>query len=79
MWDSVLEPNTKPYDASLQGKKWKANEPHPIPPLHPNCKCSLIPIISGWKPTKKRDTVTGEIVDYESMTYENWAKNKGII
>ena len=30
--------------AGLSRKRWKTKEPHPVPPLHPSCRCVLIPV-----------------------------------
>lgn len=82
MWDATLDSKTNEEDAALDGKMWDINEPHLIPPLHPNCRCCLIPVIDGWKPTNKRenmiDPITGDkhVIDY--TTYDKWAESRGI-
>lgn len=76
MWDATLDNDTANEDRKLDGKTWEIDEDHPIPPLHPNCRCCLIPVVDGWKPTKKReniiDPVTGQkkVIDYS--TYDKW-------
>ena len=30
--------------AGMSRKRWKTKEPHPVPPLHPSCRCVLIPV-----------------------------------
>lgn len=77
MWDATLDSKTAPKDAALDGKRWSINEEHPKPPLHPNCRCVLINIpFAGWKPTKRIDNETKEMIDYK--TYNEWLKDKGI-
>lgn len=82
MWDATLDGKTAEEDAKLDGQTWDINEPHPTPPLHPSCRCCLIPVIDGWKPTSKReniiDLVTGKknVIDYSS--YKKWTESRGI-
>lgn len=77
MWSATLDSRTAPYDASLDGKMWSITENHPEPPLHPHCRCVLINVpFAGWKPTKRKDNETKEIIDYK--TYDEWLKDKGI-
>ena len=81
MWDATLDDLTNPDDAALDGKVWDINEDHPEPPLHPNCRCCLVPVVSGWSHSRKRENIkddTGkkQIVDYS--TYENWKNSRGI-
>ncbi|MCH3962681.1 MAG: minor capsid protein [Clostridium sp.] len=77
MWSATLDHRTAPYDASLDGKVWRINESHPEPVMdtHPRCRCVLINVpFEGWKPTKRKDNETKEIIDY--MDYEQWLKEK---
>lgn len=77
MWSATLDSRTAPYDASLDGRVWSITENHPEPPLHPRCRCVLINVpFAGWKPTKRKDNETKEIIDYK--TYDEWLKDKGI-
>lgn len=82
MWDATLDRKTNEEDSALDGKMWDMNETHPMPPLHPNCRCCLIPVVDGWKPTNKRENIvdpnTGEkaIIDY--TTYDKWAESRNI-
>lgn len=82
MWDATLEGNTCAECAKLDGKSWDINESHPTTPLHPSCRCCLIPVVEGWKPTKKRenivDPVTSEkkVIDYS--TYGKWKSTRQI-
>lgn len=77
MWSATLDSRTAPYDASFDGRVWSIIENHPEPPLHPRCRCVLINVpFAGWKPTKRKDNETKEIIDYK--TYDEWLKDKGI-
>jgi SPP1 gp7 family putative phage head morphogenesis protein len=55
-WSSVLEPGyaktgrgTCLRCAALDGRKWKIDEEHPQIPLHPRCRCVLLPVTKTWK------------------------------
>ncbi|OCZ52208.1 phage head morphogenesis protein [Dehalobacter sp. TeCB1] len=77
MWDATLDNKVCDDCAALDGKSWDKNENHPAPPLHPEDRCCLIPIVSGWSPTKKRENQGDKpIIDYSS--YDSWSKSKGI-
>lgn len=43
-WLDTLDGRTCVSCASLSGKRWKLDEPHPTPPEHPNCRCVLLPV-----------------------------------
>lgn len=44
-WEAVLDENTGELDRSLNGTIWDADDPaRPISPLHPNCRCRVVPI-----------------------------------
>jgi len=78
MWDATLDSKTSEICENYNGKIWDANSNHPIPPVdsHPNCRCSLVPVIDDWKPTKKLDNETKKVEDYKS--FSDWKKSKGI-
>lgn len=82
MWDATLDGDTSDECAALDGKTWAVNEPHPSPPNHPNCRCCLIPVVEGWKPSNKRENIvdpkTGQknIIDYS--TYDKWKESRSI-
>jgi len=46
IWDTVLEGNTCTACMQLSGKKFYFNRSgmKPLPPMHPNCRCSIHPI-----------------------------------
>jgi len=42
---ATLDLRTSVLCASLDGRTWRTDEPHPNPPLHPNCRSTLSPAI----------------------------------
>ncbi len=77
MWLATLDKKTNPEDARLDNKVWNIDETHPIPPLHPNCRCVLINVpFEDWKPQQRKDNETKEIIPYED--YKEWLKDRGI-
>ncbi|MEQ5821282.1 phage minor head protein [Halomonas sp. SCS19] len=47
VWVAQLEGRTCRRCAPLDGRRWKIDEPHPEPPLHHRCRCSLAPSLDG--------------------------------
>lgn len=77
MYDATLDNKTSDICQSLDGNIFDADSNYPRPPQHPNCRSAIIPIVNGWKPTKKRENIGNkEIIDYSS--YENWSKSRGV-
>ncbi|MDF2884747.1 MAG: phage putative head morphosis protein family [Clostridiaceae bacterium] len=77
MWSATLDMKTATLDASYDGKVWDINEDHPMPPLHPLCRCVLLNIpYTGWIPSKRLDNESRQLIDYQD--YGTWLKNKGI-
>lgn len=77
MWSSTLDGKTADEDGTLDGKVWSITEDHPMPPLHPQCRCVLINVpYDGWSPTTRRDNSTAKNIDY--VAYTDWVKSKGI-
>lgn len=81
MWDATLEDNTCDECAALDGKIFDIDDT-PDLPIHPNCRCALIPVVDGWQPTEKRENVkdpdTGEkrVIDYS--TVDKWRESRGL-
>ena len=73
MWDAALESNTCKHCGDLDGTKYEIDDA-PYLPEHPNCRCCLIPIVDDWKPSKKLDNESKEIIDYKN--YNEWYDNK---
>lgn len=77
MWLATLDKKTNPEDAALDSKRWKIDEEHPIPPLHPNCRCTLVNVpFEDWQPKKRKNNETKDIIPYKE--YEEWKKEKDI-
>lgn len=78
MYSATLDIKTNPKDASFDGTVWDINNPNkPIPPLHPNCRCTLINMpTEDWKPQKRMDNETHTLIDYKD--YSQWLKERGI-
>lgn len=47
VWVATLEGRTCRRCAPLDGQRWGIDDPHPEPPLHPRCRCSLAPSFDG--------------------------------
>lgn len=81
MWDATLEGNTCEICTSLDGQYFSKDN-HPDVPKHPLCRCCIIPVVDGWKPTQKLQNIksseTGkkDIIDYS--TFDKWKESKGI-
>lgn len=43
-WLDTLDGRTCPSCAGLSRQRYNTEEPHPVPPLHPQCRCVLIPV-----------------------------------
>lgn len=43
-WLSTLDGRTCPACGALDRKRWKPDENHPVPPLHHQCRCVLLPV-----------------------------------
>lgn len=46
-WSATLDMDTCPDCAALDGQDWEVEDPHPEPPLHPNCRCVLVLQVRG--------------------------------
>mgnify|MGYP003300658113 CR=1 FL=1 len=55
--------------AELDGKYFDLNDA-PSVPVHPCCRCALIPVVDDWKPSERMDNSTRETIDYK--TYAEW-------
>lgn len=79
MYTATLDGKTSSECAALDGTIYDIDDPDKVvpPENHPQCRCILQNIPSDdWKPQLRRNNETGENVPY--MTYEEWAKDKGI-
>lgn len=73
-WVSTLDSKTSEICRERDGKTWTADEPHPSPPAHPNCRSTIIPFIEGYTPTKRKDNESKKIIEYKN--YEDWYQAK---
>ena len=70
-WLDTLDGRTCFGCASLSRMQWKLDEPHPIPPLHPNCRCVLLPVtalsmlVDEARPAAKSDFMADARRAYE--------------
>ena len=81
MYCATLEANTCEECAELDGQYFDIDDdskPQIPEDTHPGCRCLYInvPPVENWKPTKRKDNSSKEIIDYED--YSQWLKNKGI-
>jgi SPP1 gp7 family putative phage head morphogenesis protein len=79
-YEWVSEPTACPTCSSLNGKHWKvedaqvASVSHPMFPMHPNCRCAVIPVT---------DPEYDEWLDYidkggNEADWEDWKNGKGV-
>lgn len=71
---ATLDLRTSLICASLDGKTWKADEPHPSPPMHPDCRSTLGPAIG--QPAGMRAALGGR-VDAKTRV-EEWWKSRSV-
>jgi len=81
MYCATLEANTCSECAELDGQYFDIDDdskPQIPEDTHPGCRClyTNVPPVKNWKPTKRKDNSSKEIIDYED--YSQWLKNKGI-
>ena len=81
MYCATLEGNTCSKCAEYDGQYFDVDDdskPQIPEDTHPGCRCLYInvPPVENWKPTKRKDNSSKEIIDYED--YSQWLKNKGI-
>lgn len=71
-WISTLDLRTSLLCASLDGKSWAADEPHPNPPAHPNCRSTLAPAIG---PVAGKRAALGGRVDART-DFDDWLRGR---
>jgi len=59
VFSAVLDARTTEICMSLDGKKFRPDKPHPTPPLHPNCRSTLIGYLNSVGLIGTRPTVGG--------------------
>lgn len=71
-WIATPDLRICPICANLDGKSWLVTDPHPNPPNHPECRCSLIPRIG---PVVGKRAALGGQIDAR-MTVPEWLKGR---
>lgn len=73
---STLDGRTCPVCASLDRKRYKLGESHPSLPLHPRCRCVLLPVTPASDfADEQRPMANADFMAEAQRSYE--AKNKG--
>ena len=79
MWNATLEANTCEECAGYDGMYFPVGD-HPSLPAHPNCRCTLVPVVQGWEPKQRLDNskpgAEKEVVDY--TTVNAWKHARGL-
>lgn len=70
---ATLEKNTCDICAGYDGNLYDLDSV-PAIPVHPCCRCCHVPVIDGYKPSKRADNETKETIDY--LTYAEWKAQK---
>lgn len=73
MWDSALDAKTCTDCQQYDGKIYDSNN---TPHQHVMCRCELIPLVKGWKPTEKWDNENKQRISYK--TYKEWLGEQDI-
>lgn len=69
LYTATLETSTCENCADLDGKTYDLDKA-PNLPLHPNCRCCLVPVVDGWKPKMRADNMTHQNIEY--TTFNRW-------
>nr|DAM90894.1 MAG TPA: minor capsid protein [Caudoviricetes sp.] len=73
---STLDGRVCPVCGSLDRKRYKLDEEHPSLPLHPNCRCVLLPVTPASDfADEQRPMAKADFMSEAQRSYE--AKNKG--
>ena len=59
VWTATLDARTSEICMSLDGKRFRVDKPHPVPPAHFSCRSVLIPVLDGVGLIGTRPTVGG--------------------
>ena len=73
-WQTAADERTCPECGALQGRTWPEDRSGPVPPLHVNCRCRVVPHHTEWRtryvPTWQQRFVTGQAWEW---TRTGWA------
>ena len=80
---ATLDERTSDICRSMDHKKFDvkdAEQGKNVPPLHPYCRSTIVPVVAGWEPEGRnmRDSMTGETRVVENMDYAAWREKYGI-
>ena len=73
MWDAALDAKTCTDCQQYDGKIYGTNN---TPQQHVMCRCELIPLVEGWKPTERLDNENKQRISYK--TYKDWLEEQDI-
>ena len=73
-WVAVLDSRTSNICMTLDGQVWKVGA-GPLPPAHPNCRSTTLPIIEGEGPPVVTDS-TGKRRVRGQQTYGKWLRKQ---
>ena len=73
MWDATLDLKTCIDCQEYDGKIYDTNN---TPNQHVMCRCELIPLVKGWKPSEKWDNENKRRISYK--TYKEWLGEQDI-
>ena len=71
---ATLENNTCDDCGAMDGRRFPLDNAPQIP-IHPNCRCVLLPVVDDWKSTKRMDNDTRKTIDY--IDWDNWKNKRG--
>lgn len=74
---ATLDNRTSEICAEMDGKIFDVKDGMPgdnVPPLHPNCRSTIVPYFEGYEPTTRmaRNPATGKNYYAYKMTYNDW-------
>lgn len=78
-YSATLDDRTCPICSPLDGKEYALDETANIPPKHPNCRCSDVPVLLDAVDLGDGATRAGQFGPEDAnMTYAQWAQKYGI-
>ena len=80
---ATLDERTSDICRSMDSKVFDvkdAEQGENVPPLHPYCRSTIVPVVDGFEPKNRsmRDSVTDETRLVENTNYYEWQKEHGI-
>ena len=80
---ATLDARTSEICRAMDGQEFKvkdAMQGEDVPPLHPYCRSTIVPVVDGFEPEERsaRDMRTGETRLVENMNYKAWKEKYGI-